>query len=115
MHDSDHLFVELSPPPGGLRRLQRSLAASDRVARRWQLRIPIGAALATSLLVLAVLLPGVIAQQQQTNRLISVLHASIAPPVDGIHVVDGAAIELPSGNPVVRLYLVQSAAHAGPD
>jgi hypothetical protein len=119
MHDSDHFFIDLSPPPGGLQRLQRRLAGSDH-ATGWRRRLwlPIGAAFATSLLVLATLLPGVVARQQQTNRLISALHESIAPPAHGLRVVDGAAIELPSGNADVRLYLVQSTApvtHAGPD
>lgn len=110
MHDPDRLFIDLPPPPGGLQRLQRSLAAGNQVTRRRGFWIPIGAALASSLLALATLLPGVIARQQQTDRLISALHESIAPPAHGIRVVDGAAIELPSGNPAVRLYLVQSVA-----
>ncbi|WP_426690283.1 hypothetical protein [Rhodanobacter ginsengiterrae] len=112
MHDSSRLFVELTPPTGGLLRLQRSLADSHRTTHRWQRWIPLGAALAASLLTLASLLPGVITRQLQTRQLISAMQASIAPSATGIRVVDGAALELPSANPDVRLYLMQSAAQA---
>ncbi|MEO8859660.1 MAG: hypothetical protein ABI343_21950 [Burkholderiaceae bacterium] len=118
MPDSNRLFIDLSPPPGGLQRLQHRVAGNDHAAGRRRLWIPVGAAFATSLLVLVSLLPGVIARQQQTDKLISALHESLAPPADGIQVVDGAALELPSGNSEVRLYLVQSAAptpHDGAD
>lgn len=111
MHESKGLFAELSPPAGGLLRLQRSIADHRRVDHQWQRRIPLGAALAASLLLVS-LLPGVIAQRQQTQQLISAMQASIAPSFPGIRVVDGAAIELPSTNPDIRVYLVQSAADA---
>lgn len=115
MSDCNRLFVDLSPPPGGLQRLQHSLAARNHVNRRRGRWIPLGAAL-TICLLLVTLLPGVIARQQLTHRLVSAVHASITPPKHGIRIIDGAALELPSGNSEVRLYLVQSAApitHAG--
>ncbi|WEN15995.1 hypothetical protein PY254_04800 [Rhodanobacter sp. AS-Z3] len=115
MHDSDRLFVELSPPPGGLQRLQRRLAINPPRPRQRNHWVPLGAALATGLLVLATWLPGVIAQQQQTHRLISALHASIATPVEDLQVTHGAAIALPSGDPAVQLYLVISATPATTD
>ena len=116
MHDSNSLFVALQPPAGGLRRLQRTLARSHTVAVKRRFRLVSGGAFAVSLLVLASLLPGTIARQQQTEALRSAMLTAVAPPPDGIRITDGAAIELGNGNPGVRLYLVQSVpafAHSG--
>ena len=108
MHDSNPLFVDLQPPAGGLQRLQRSLASKHVVAVSHRLRFVSGSALALSLLVLATLLPGTIAQQQRTDALRSAMQTAVAPPTNGIQVSHGAAIELANGNPGVRLYLVQT-------
>lgn len=112
MHESDHLLINLQPPPGGLQRLQRTLANRSHVARQRSIRVAGAGAFAMSLLALAWLLPGVIARHRETTELVSALHAAVTPPIDGIQVVDGAAIELPSGQAGVRLYLVQSASSA---
>ena len=112
MHESDHLFIDLQPPPGGLQRLQRTVANPSDRRRRHSLRFAGASAFAMSLLALAWLLPGVIARHRETTELVSALRAAVTPPTDGIQVVDGAAIELPSGQTGVRLYLVQSATPA---
>ena len=109
MHESGHLFIELPPPPGGLQRLQRRLDNHARRRQRPALRIA-ASALALSVLVLALasLLPARVAQHQRSAKLASALRAAIAIPVSGIRVTDGAAIELPSGQADVRVYLMQS-------
>ena len=112
MHESDRLFIDLQPPPGGLQRLQRTIANRSDGTRKRSLRVAGAGAFAMSLLALAWLLPGVIARHRETTALMSALHAAVTPPTDGIQVVDGAAIELPSGQAGVRLYLVQSASPA---
>lgn len=112
MHESDRLFIDLQPPPGGLRRLQRTVATRSDRTRRHSLRVAGASAFAMSLLALAWLLPGAIVRHRETTRLMSALHAAVTPPNDGIQIVDGAAIELPSGQAGVRLFLVQSATPA---
>ncbi|OOG59562.1 hypothetical protein [Rhodanobacter sp. C03] len=112
MHESDRLFIDLQPPPDGLQRLQRTIANRSDGTRRHSLRLAGAGAFAMFLLALAWLLPGVIARHRETTELMSALHAAVTPPTDGIQVVDGAAIELPSGQAGVRLYLVQSASPA---
>lgn len=114
MHDSNRLFTDLQPPAGGLQRLQRSLARSHADSNRRRLRLAFGGALAVSLLMLGTLLPGIISQQQQTRELRSALRAAMATPANGIQVTGGAAIELSSENPEVRLYLVQSSLASAP-
>jgi hypothetical protein len=109
MPDSDPLFIDLQPPPGGLQRLQRTVANPSSGTRRRSLRVAGAGAFAMSMLALAWLLPGAITRHRETTELVSALHAAVTPPTDGIQVVDGAAIELPSGQTGVRLYLVQSA------
>jgi hypothetical protein len=61
--------------------------------------------------ILAIVVPPWMAQRRQTAAITEALRRSIAPrlPEDGIRVIDGAAIKLPSGQSDVRLYLVQSA------
>lgn len=109
MHEAEHLFIELQPPGGGLLRLQQRLAqqAGRRHPRHFGLVMP--AALALVALTLLVMLPGMIAQRHRTATLTSAVQAAVAPPANGIEVVDGAALALPSGNPEVKIYLVQSA------
>jgi hypothetical protein len=109
MNESSRLFADLQPLDGGLQRLQRTIDHRAGNAHRsgWRLA---ASAFAMSLLALAWLLPGVVAQHRQTAALVSAMRAAVAPPANGIEVVDGAAIELPSGQTNVRLYLVQSSA-----
>jgi hypothetical protein len=109
MHESNRLFVDLQPPLGGLQRLQHTLANRSHRTRRRSIRFAGAGAFAMSLLALAWLLPGVIARHRETAALVSALRGTVTSPADGIQVVDGAAIELPSGQAGVRLYLVQSA------
>ena len=112
MTESDRLFIDLRPPSGGLQRLQRTLAHPAHRTRPWGWRLAAGA-VALSILVQAWQVPGVIARQQQTATLTAAARTALAAPTSGIRIVDGAAIELPSGQPNVRLYLVQTAAVAG--
>jgi hypothetical protein len=119
MHDSNRLFVDLKPPAGGLQRLQGSLSTLHHGTlhhgtHQRGLRLAAGVVLAMSVLMTIWQLPGVIVRQQQTAALTSALHVAIAPPAHGIQVTDGAALELPSNDPNVRLYLVQSAGSQAP-
>jgi hypothetical protein len=114
MHDANRLFVDLKPPAGGLQRLQGSLSTLHHGTHQRGLRLAAGVVLAVSVLMTIWQLPGVIVRQQQTAALTSALHAAIAPPAHGIQLIDGAALELPSNDPNVRLYLVQSAGSQAP-
>ncbi len=114
MHDDNRLFVELQPPAGGLLRLQQSLTHPHRSMRQRGLRLAAGFVLAVSVLMTIWQLPGVIVRQQQTAALTSALRAAIAPPAHDIQLIDGASLELPSNDPNVRLYLVQSAGSHAP-
>lgn len=107
MSESSSFFIDLQPPGGGLQRLQRVLGAQSHKTHSSGWRFAAGA-FAMSLLALAWFLPGVVAQYRQTARLVSSMRAAVTPPAGGIHVVDGAAIELPNGQPGICLYLVQS-------
>jgi hypothetical protein len=112
MHKSNHLFIDLQSPPGGLQRLQRTIANRSDGTRRRSLCVAGAGAFAMSLLALAWLLPDAVARHRETTELASALRAAVTPTADGIQVVDGAAIELPSGQAGVRLFLVQSATPA---
>lgn len=113
MHESGHLFIDLPPPHGGLQRLQRRLDNHARRRQRPTLRIAAGA-LALCVIALASRLPGRIVQHQRSAGLASALRAAMAAPVSGIRVTGGAAIELPSGQADVRVYLVQSTTSVRP-
>lgn len=107
MHESGRLFVDLSPPPGGLRRLQRRLDNQARLRPNQQPAFRIAAsALALSVIAVALLLPGIVVQHQRSAELATALRAAVAAPAGGIQITNGAAIELPSGQANVRLYLV---------
>lgn len=113
MNESRRLFVELQPPDGGLQRLQRTI--DQRAGRThvtgWRLA---AGTLAMSLLVLMWQFPGMLRQHRQTTALMSAMRKMLAPPADGIRVVGGAAIALPSDRSDVRLYLVQTMPSASP-
>lgn len=111
MREIESLLPDLVPPAGGLARLQLSVQAGQR--RRfpqrpawWSLAIGSGA---LALLTL-IWLPGVVAQHQRTMALTRALQQALAPalPAGSIRVIDGAALQLPSEQANVRIYLVQS-------
>jgi hypothetical protein len=106
MRELATLLPDLAPPAGGLARLQQSVAATRRpmhVRPRWALA---GAACVAAAIV-AAMLPSWIARQQRTDALVQALRGSTAP-VPGIEVAHGAALELPSGQANVKLFLVQT-------
>lgn len=106
MRELATLLPDLAPPAGGLARLQQSVAAARRPLRarpRWALAAVACAAAA----IVAVMLPSWIARQQRTDALVQALRSSTAP-VSGIEVAHGAALELPSGQANVKLFLVQA-------
>ncbi|MEO8777997.1 MAG: hypothetical protein ABI389_04915 [Rhodanobacter sp.] len=111
MRELESLLPDLVPPVGGLTRLQRSVQAGQRM--RYPRR-PAWWSLAAGTCALALLtltwLPGFVAQHQRTAKLTRALMQSIAPalPADGIRVINGAALALPSAQANVRIYLVQS-------
>lgn len=111
MREFEHLLPDLEPPSGGLMRLQRSVAAGRRLRvsrQRWAWAVAVAC---VPIAVLAVWMPQWIAQRQQTVAFTVALRQTLSPhlPADGIVVAHGAAIELPSGQGNVKLYLVQSA------
>lgn len=100
MHELERLLPTLEPPPGGFARLQRRVAIRQP-GWTWPPRWAWAAtsAIIAVAVVSVVWLPSWVAQQKQ---------AAVFTSENGIRVVDGAAIELPSGQSNVRLYLVQS-------
>lgn len=114
MREMEDLLPTLVPPAGGLHRLQRSLAARTRPGRRWPLRLAWAATACLLVAFGAASIPGLIARQDQAAALATALARSVSPPLPaaGIEVVDGAAMELPSGQGNVKLYLVQTGARA---
>lgn len=111
MRELESLLPDLAPPDGGLARLQRSVQARQRRPHPhrpawWSLAVGTGA---LALLTL-IWLPGFVAQHQRTAALTSALQRAMAPPLpaDGIRIIDGAALRLPSAQADVRIYLVQS-------
>lgn len=114
MHEPDRLFIDLPPPHGGLQRLQRRLDHQARPRQQrpaWRLA---ASALAVSVIALAARLPNLVVQHQRGAELASALRAAMVAPGSGIRVRDGAAIELPSGQADVRLYLLQSSTPTRP-
>jgi hypothetical protein len=111
MRELEALLPDLEPPAGGLARLQRRTQANQRARHAphsawWSLAFGAGA---LALLTLT-WLPGFVAHQQRTAALTRALQQVLAapPPVDGIRVVHGAALQLPGAQANVRIYLVQS-------
>lgn len=111
MRELESLLPDLAPPAGGLARLQRSVQAGRRTRYPhrpawWSLAVGTGA---LALLTLS-WLPGFVAQYQRTTALTRALQQVMAPSLraGGIRVIDGAALQLPSGQANVRIYLVQS-------
>ncbi|HET6632558.1 MAG TPA: hypothetical protein VFG73_07615 [Rhodanobacteraceae bacterium] len=115
MREFDDLMPTLEPPPGGLARLQRHIAASpSRGPLRWP-RLVAAPALLAAALALALWLPPQLARQQRQAALTQTLRQALSPrlPPSGIAVAHGGAIELPSGQANVRLYLVQTSENGG--
>lgn len=111
MREFERLLPTIEPPSGGLARLQRRIASREKPERasrvsRWAL----AATACAALVVAAILIQPWIARQQRANALSAALRAAMVgnQPIGGIRVTDGAAIELPSGQDNVRLYLVQT-------
>lgn len=115
MRELEQLLPIIEPPPGGLARLQGRIASRGQFrhashVNRWAW----AATACTALVVAVVAIQPRVAQQQRTKALETALRQDIsADSAGGIRVVNGAAIELPSGQANVRLYLVQSVPRAG--
>lgn len=109
MRELEAWLPDLAPPAGGLARLQRSVAVARRpmyLRPRWAL----AAAVCVATAIAAVMLPPWIVQQQRTNTLVQALCGSVEASATGITVAHGAALEMPSGQANVRLFLVQTMA-----
>lgn len=106
MRDIDRWLPDLAPLPGGLSRLQASLRAGRRQSR------PPWLALAAATCVVAIvlgLLPETLQRYRGRQVLVQAVREAVQPDPEGLRVIHGAAIALPSGQPDVRLYLVQPA------
>lgn len=108
MRELEHILPTLEPAPDGLARLQRAIAANRHpTPKAWAWA---GAALAIPALALAIWIPRQLTEKQRVDALSAALQQAVANASSGtdIRVDHGAAIRLPSGQPNVRLYLVQS-------
>jgi ferric-dicitrate binding protein FerR (iron transport regulator) len=112
MRELDHLLHELDPPPGGLQRLQQAVDAYDSSARRRPHRAMIVALSCGAMVVMLVAwrLPALLATRQYTAMLLDAMQQAVPPDHDGIRVKNGSALELPSGQPNARVYLVETTA-----
>lgn len=107
MRELENLLPDLAPPFGGLERLQRTLAATlaRSHARRW--RWALGAAACIVAAAVALWLPHEVMRQRQAAQILQAMEQTDSPAA-GIRVAGGAAIELPSGQANVKLYLVEA-------
>lgn len=108
MRELERLFPDLAPPVGGLARLQQSIAVARHPAPRVQSRWAIAIAVCAVAAITVATLPPWIARRQRTESIVQALRPVAAPSSNDIKVANGAAIELPSGQAEVRLYLVQT-------
>lgn len=111
MRELMHLLPDMTPPPGGLARLQQSIASTRNRTHTPRTRWAWSAAACLVGAAFVVWAPQWFVQAQRTQAMVVALEQSVSPkpPLGGIRVAYGAAIELPSGQANVRLYLVQSA------
>lgn len=117
MRELEQLLPTLEPPPGGLARLQRSVASGRHRGRLPRRRVAWAAAACVLVAAaLAVQVPARVAAHRQAHAISKALRMRLEPrpPAHGIVVARGAAIELPSGQGNVKLYLVQSIPPPGP-
>lgn len=111
MRELEHLLPELTPPPGGLARLQRSLRAQREPTHRhlshW---LPALAGAGAMALLALVWLADLLSHQHAASTLTQALQqaATTTPLPNGIHVEHGAALLLPSGQANARVYLIAS-------
>lgn len=110
MRELEHFLPDLAPPPGGLGRLQRSVATRYSRPRHHRLKWAFASVVCAALVALAVGVPRWIIQGRRSDALHEAVRIAIEPSTSagGIHVMHGAAIELPSVQSNVRLYLVAS-------
>lgn len=111
MHEDDtwRESLSLEPPAGGLSRLIAAVQARRvrRAHTHWQTYVAISGAFAF-LLAFGVLNYLRTAPQRSIR---TAIQATLRAPVDdGIHVENGAALELPSSDPNVRVFLIASIA-----
>lgn len=108
MRELASLLPDLAPPAGGLARLQQSVATARRPMYT-RPRLALAGAVCAAAVVMVIALPPWIARQQRTAALVQALQGSALPPIASINVAHGAALELPSGQANVKLFLVQTA------
>lgn len=109
MRELQHAWRELEPPGGGLQRLQQAIEARNKPARRHS-SFALGALTCSALVMMLIVLvlPSMAEKQKRTAALLDAMQKNVALGAQGIHVDHGAALELPSGQANVRLYLIQS-------
>lgn len=107
MTDFDIWREQLDPPPGGLRRLIAAIEAHKPQPRRlhWQ-RYALASTAIVFVLMLMIIHPWRIPSELTIHRAIETAMQPV--PYTGPQVENGAALELPSGNPNVRIFFVAS-------
>lgn len=109
MRELQRILRELEPPTDGLQRLQQAIEVRSKPARRHP-SFALGA-LACSVLAMmlvVLVLPNILEKQKRTAALLDAMQNGVVPTAQGIRIDHGAALELPSGQANVRLYLIQS-------
>lgn len=112
MRELEDWFPVLQPPAGGLARLERRIASRAASRRapfvRWQAWAAVACA---AIAITVVAFSPWLGQRRRTAALTAALMDTMTPQplARRIRVTNGDAIELPSGQSNVRLYLVQSA------
>lgn len=105
MRDSPLALPNLAPPPGGLARLRQSVETPRRSRVAWGGFAVAGCAVVA--LMLAVF-PGLLQRHRTHAALVQAVQRAVQPAEPGqVRMIQGAVLVLESGQPGVRLYLVQ--------
>ncbi|WP_333680963.1 hypothetical protein [Dyella sp.] len=110
MRELSHLLHELEPPPGGLQRLQRAMIAREPSTWRRRHYIRIAALSCAALAATWAIwrMPSLMATRQRSALLRDAIHQAMTPGQNDVRIHNGSALELPSGQANVRIYLVQT-------
>lgn len=101
----------LTPPTGGLQRLQQAVSTRAAAVSRRSLAGRFALAAAGTIacaFAIGAWVPGAWDRHRRSHALAEAVTAAVAAPSEQIAVARGAALAIPSGNDAVRIYLVQA-------